>query len=100
MSAVEVSESGRRLLRLARALCGYAANGATNADLARAVQTSAPNVTRTMAVLIAEGWARKDEGSGRFYPTSIFTRMTFAVTDDLNKLQSSVDDLRRSMTGR
>lgn len=100
MSAPDVSESGRRLLRLARVLCGYAASGATNLDLARAVQTSPTNVTRAMAVLIAEGWGRKDEGTGRFYPTPMFTRMAFAVTDDLNKLQSSVDDLRRSMTGR
>lgn len=98
MSAPDVSEGGLRLLSLAEVLCGYAANGVTNADLALAVKTSAPNVTRGMAVLIAKGWARKDDSTGRFFPTSAFTRMCFRVTDDFDRLQRRVEDLRRSMT--
>jgi DNA-binding IclR family transcriptional regulator len=100
MSATNVSESGLRLLSLAELLCGYAARGATNGDLAEALKTSRPNVTRDMAVLIVKGWARKSEDTGRFYPTTAFTRMLFRATDDVSRMQTQVDDLRRSMTGR
>ncbi|WP_422097015.1 hypothetical protein [Variovorax sp.] len=100
MSTTNVSEAGLRLLALAEILSGYAATGATNGDLAEALKTSRPNVTRDMAVLIARGWARKSEETGRFYPATAFTRMCFRTTDDLNRMQTHVEDLRRSMTGR
>lgn len=100
MSAQDVSEGGLRLLSLLEALCGYAANGATNSDLAQAVKTSPPNVTRSMSVLIAKGWARKSEDTGRFYPTSQFTRLSFRVLDDFERLESRISDTKRSMTGR
>lgn len=100
MSTTDVSEGGLRLLHLLEALCGYAANGATNSDLAHAVKTSPPNVTRSMAVLIAKGWARKSEDTGRFYPTSQFTRLSFRVLDDFERLESRISDTKRSMTGR
>lgn len=95
-----MSTSIRRALQLAEVLCGYAANGASNGDLANALKTSPPNVTRTMAELIAQGWARKSEDTGRFYPTTHFTRMCFRVTDDFDRLTARTEDLRRSMTGR
>jgi DNA-binding IclR family transcriptional regulator len=100
MSTGDVSGSGLRLLNLLEALCGYAANGATNTDLAHAVKTSAPNVTRGMAVLIAKGWARKSEDSGRFYPTTQYTRQCFRVLDDFERLENRISDTKRSMTGR
>lgn len=95
-----VSEGGLRLLSILEALCGYAANGATNSDLAQAVKTSPPNVTRAMAVLITKGWARKSEDTGRFYPTSQYTRQCFRVLDDFERLENRISDTKRSMTGR
>ena len=79
---------------------GYAATGATNGELAKAANTSAPNITRAMALLIAKGWARKSEETGRFHPTPAFTRLTFRVTADLDRLQTRLDDQRRSFTGQ
>ena len=64
-----------RTLDVLEALCGYAATGATNGELAEAVKTSAPNITRAMAQLIEKGWARKDEQTGRFFPRPDFTRL-------------------------
>jgi len=88
-----------RTLDVLEALCGFAANGAANGDLAAAVHTSAPNITRAMAQLAAKGWARKDEGSGRFYPTPNFARLAFRVMADFDRLAQRVDDARQSMTG-
>ena len=88
-----------RTLDVLEVLCGYAATGATNGELAQAANTSAPNITRAMAQLIAKGWARKSEDTGRFHPTPAFTRLTFRVTADLDRLQTRLDDQRRSFTG-
>ena len=88
-----------RTLDVLEALCGYAASGATNSELAKATHTSAPNITRAMAQLIEKGWARKSEETGRFHPTPAFTRLTFRVTADLDRVQTRLDDQRRSFTG-
>ena len=87
-----------RTLDVLEALCGYAATGATNGELAKAASTTAPNITRAMALLIAKGWARKSEDTGRFYPTPQFTRMCFRVLADFDRLQQRIDDQRHSMT--
>ena len=88
-----------RTLDVLEALCGYAASGASNGELAKAANTSAPNITRAMAQLIEKGWARKSEDNGRFYPTPAFTRLTFRVTADLDRVQTRLDDQRRAFTG-
>jgi len=88
-----------RTLDVLEALCGYAATGATNGDLAEAVHTSAPNITRAMAQLIAKGWARKSEVNGRFFPAPEFTRLTFRVRADLDRAQTRLDDQARALTG-
>ena len=88
-----------RTLDVLEALCGYAATGATNGELAKAANTSPANITRAMAQLIAKGWARKGEDTGRFYPQPEFTRLTFRVTADLARVQTRLDDQRRALTG-
>ena len=87
-----------RTLDVLEALCGFAARGASNAELAQAAQTSAPNITRAMAQLSAKGWARKSEDTGRFYPTAQFTRLTFRVAADFDRAQAQLEDRRRSMS--
>jgi DNA-binding IclR family transcriptional regulator len=89
-----------RTLDVLEALCGYAASGATNGELAEAVKTSAPNITRAMAQLIEKGWARKAGETGRFYPAAQFTRLTFAVLDDFARAEQRMQDTRHAMTGR
>ena len=89
-----------RTLDVLEALCGFAARGASNAELAQAAQTSAPNITRAMAQLIEKGWARKDEQTGRFFPKPDFTRLAFRVMADFDRITQRYDDMRRSMTGQ
>ena len=88
-----------RTLDVLEVLCGYAATGATNSELAAAAKTTPPNITKVMAQLIAKGWARKSEENGRFFPAPAFTRLTFRVTADLDRQQGRLDDQRRAFTG-
>ena len=87
------------VLNVLEALAGFAANGARNTDLVELVHTSAPNITRVLAVLIAKGWARKSDNA-RFYPTPAFTRLSFRVLADFERLETHVADTKRSMTGQ
>jgi DNA-binding IclR family transcriptional regulator len=98
MSAPDDNKGAMLVLNLLEALTGFAANGARNSDLTELVKTSAPNITRTMAVLIAKGWARKAD-NGRFYPTPLFTQLSFRVLADFDRLETRVADNKRSMTG-
>lgn len=99
MSALDDNKGAMLVLNLLEALTGFAANGARNSDLTEMVKTSAPNVTRTMAVLMAKGWARKSE-NGRFYPTPAFTQLSFRVLADFDRLETRVADTKRALTGR
>ena len=87
-----------RTMDVLEALSGYAASGATNADLARAAHTSPADISRITKLLITKGWARKSEDSGRFYPTAQFTRLTFRVLADFERIQAQLEDRRRSMS--
>jgi DNA-binding IclR family transcriptional regulator len=88
-----------RTLDVLEALCGYAASGATNGELAEAVKTTPPNITRAMAQLIAKGWARKSEETGRFFPAPEFSRLAFRVLADFDRMLQRLDDQRHSHTG-
>jgi DNA-binding IclR family transcriptional regulator len=87
------------VLNLLEVLCGYATSGAKNIDLATALDTSASNVTRTIAILISKGWARKSD-NGRFYPTPEFTTLAFRVLTDFERAEAHAKDAKRAMTGR
>lgn len=95
----KTSANVQRVLDVLEALTGYAHTGATNKDLADAVHTTAPNITRAMASLLAKGWARKSEENGRFYPTAQFTRLSFRVMADFDRAQDRLNDSRNAMTG-
>ena len=87
------------VLDVMEALAGYAATGATNKDLAEACKTTAVVISRATATLIAYGWCRKSEETGRFYPTPRFSRLTFRVMDDFQRAEQRLKDQRQSLTG-
>lgn len=95
--ADEDRNQATRVLDVLEVLCGFAATGAANQDLAEAVKTSPSNVTRALAVLVAKGWARKAE-NGRFFPAPAFTRLTFRVLADFQRADQQLQDQRRNMT--
>lgn len=94
-----VTKSAAPVLQVLEALCGYAATGATNKDLAAACKTTPVAVTRATQTLIDYGWCRKSEETGRFYPTTQFTRLVFRVNDDFERAANRLQDQRRAMTG-
>jgi DNA-binding IclR family transcriptional regulator len=88
-----------RVLDLLECLTGFCATGASNGDLATAINASPPNVSRGMSVLIRKGWARKDEVTGRFFPTPAFTRLAFRVMADFDRMVQHLEDQRLNATG-
>ena len=101
MNAAKDDEKKGSLLVLdvLEALAGYAATGARNSELAELTKTTAPKITRAMALLVAKGWVRKSD-NGRFYPTAAFTRLSFRVLADFDRLETRIADSKRSMTGQ
>ena len=98
-TAAEARGASLRALDLLETLCGYAARGATNAELAKALGCSPHHVTRAAAVLIAKGWAKKDADTARFFPAPAFTRLVFRVSAEFENEARRLDDRRRFMTG-
>lgn len=88
------------VLDVLQALCGYAITGASNKDLAEATQLTPTAITRACATLAAQGWCRKCEETGRFYPTHQFTRLAFRVLDDIQRAEQRLQDQRTALTGR
>ena len=87
------------VLDVLQALCGYAITGASNKDLAEATRLAPPAMTRACATLVAQGWCRKSEETGRFYPTHQFTRLAFRVLDDIQRAEQRLQDQRQALTG-
>lgn len=92
------SKGAGLVLDVLEALCGFSATGATNTDLAQAVKTSPPQITRAIAKLVDKGWARKNPENGRFYPTPNFSRLAFAVLADFDRAQQRLADRKQAMT--
>jgi DNA-binding IclR family transcriptional regulator len=87
------------VLDVLEALCGFAATGATNTDLAQAVKTSPPQITRAMAKLIDKGWVRKNAENGRFYPRPEMAQATYLrVMADFSRAENRMADLKRALT--
>ena len=88
------------VLDVLQALSGYAITGASNIDLAEATRLAPPAITRACATLVAQGWCRKSEETGRFYPTHQFTRLAFRVLGDRERARQRLTDRRRALTGQ
>jgi DNA-binding IclR family transcriptional regulator len=93
------SKGAGLVLDVLQALCGFAATGATNKELALVVKTSAPQITRCMGTLIDKGWARKNLENGRFYPRPEMAQATYLqVLGDFQRAESRAADLKQAMT--
>ena len=97
-AAQNTTKSVEPVLRVLEALCDFAEQGATNKDLAELCQSTPTVVTRATQTLMAYGWCRKSEETGRFYPTAQFSRLSFKVSDSFDRGQRRMDDRRHSMT--
>ncbi|WP_287916014.1 hypothetical protein [Comamonas sp.] len=97
-AATNATQSAMTVLTVLDALCGFAEEGASNKDLAAASKLTAVVITRATQTLIAYGWCRKSEETGRFFPTAQFTRLSFKVGDSFDRGQKRMEERRQSMT--
>ncbi len=87
-----------RAFAMLEMLSGHVVQGLTNKDLASALRCPPSAVTRTADLLIAKGWAEKDETTGRFRVTPTFTRLTFRVLDAFEREERQLNDRKRNYT--
>jgi len=90
--------SNGKMLDLLDALSGCAVTGASNGALAKGLSISTSTVTLYMQILVAKGWARKDDVTGLFHPTPRMARVFGRVLADLDKAEASIRDLKTSFT--
>jgi DNA-binding IclR family transcriptional regulator len=69
-------------------------------DLAEACKTTAVVITRATQTLIAHGWCRKSEETGRFLLHTAVHAADFRVLDDCQRHEQRMADARHSLTGQ
>lgn len=81
------------------ALCARAARGASNKELAQACSLTAVAVSRALAVLVRRNRARRNEETGRYYPTPHYCELLMAVTNDITRAEQRIHNLKRDLLG-
>lgn len=87
-----------RIMNIIDLLAGYAATGINNKHIAEMLGIRPKDVSIDIRLIIEKGWARQDEVTQKFYPTAAFTRLSFKVMADFEKLETQINDNRRNMT--
>lgn len=86
-----------RALDMLELLTGSLPNGMSNKAIAAALQVDASMVTRTVATLIAKGWAERTPND-LFRITPQFSRLTFKVLHGFEANSTQVDNMKRNYT--
>lgn len=94
MSKVNISSSGTRILRVLKALRGYALNGVSNGELASALGESPANINRALNTLIEEGLAMKLE-NGRFAPGIQLLQIAMAHSHEMARAQDRINEINQ-----
>lgn len=92
----EEIQSVAKACRVARLLAGHPVQGLSNQEIAEALGLSAPNVTRILGTLIAEGWASK-LGTGRFAPGITLLGLSAAAHEALDRTAGRVTEIKRNI---
>lgn len=92
-------KSGRKILQALKLLPGNAMFGLSNQELAQALDTSAPQVTRIMATLVAEGLAVKLD-SGRYAPGMVLLGMAQRHADEMHNTTHRVAEINQRVAAQ
>lgn len=84
-------QSTRRALRILKALRGATFTGISNAELAKAVCETAPNVSRSLDVLVEEGFAVRLD-NGRYAHSIALLQIAQAHADHASRLQQRMNE--------
>lgn len=90
--------SAAKILDIVDALSGCAVNGASNGALAKGLGLTPSTVTVMMRVVVAKGWARKDETTGHFHPTAKMGQVFGRVLADIDKAERHIAEIKHNFT--
>ena len=84
----------RRALRAVMAMRGTTLTGISNNELAQAMGDSAPNVSRTLQVLVDEGFATKLD-NGRYAPSIALLQIAQAHAEHMARMQARLTEVQQ-----
>lgn len=94
------SNSQQRVLAVLGVLVQAGLQGVRAGEIAEAVNISRDKVTRDVTNLVQAGWVEADtETTGVWRVTAKISRMAFAVMQDLETMQSRMDEMRKRYIG-
>lgn len=94
MSRSQISSSGARTLKVLKALKGYTLTGLSNGDIARMINDSPVNVTRSLQTLIQEGLVIKLD-NGLFAHSVQMLQIAQAHAIHINKMQDQIIEMNQ-----
>lgn len=97
MHKSQISTSGSRTLRVLKALKGYTLTGLSNSDIAKMINESPVNVTRSLKTLIQEGLVIKLD-NGLFAHSVQMLQIAQAHAIHINKMQDQITEITQRIT--
>lgn len=97
MHKSQISTSGSRTLRVLKALKGYTLTGLSNSDIAKKINESPVNVTRSLKTLIQEGLVIKLD-NGLFAHSVQMLQIAQAHAIHINKMQDQITEITQRIT--
>lgn len=97
MSDLYTNAAQQRILSLAERMAAHAVDGVSNTELARAIRTSASNITRDLENLKTAGWAMRLD-TGLWVPTTKPVQISVQVSAALQRAQEHLDEARQRFT--
>ncbi|QHJ84354.1 MAG: hypothetical protein [Caudoviricetes sp.] len=97
MHKSQISTSGRRILKVLKALKGYTLTGLSNGDIAKMINESPVNVTRSLQTLIEEGLVIKLD-NGLFAHSVQMLQIAQAHAIHINKMQDQITEITQRIT--
>lgn len=91
-TTTNASSSIKRALRVMKALKGHSLSGISNGELAKALNESPANITRTLNTLVDEGMAQKLD-SGRYAPGMQLLQIAQSFSNEMANTQTRIAEM-------
>ncbi len=96
MSGSQISTSGTRILKVLKTLKGHTLTGLSNGEIAKILNESPVNITRSLQTLIEEGLVIKLE-NGSFAHSIQMLQIAQAHAMHLNQLHKKIIDINQKI---
>lgn len=94
MRKINVSSSGKRILRVMKALRGHSLSGLSNGELAELLGESPANINRALNTLMDEGLAQKLD-SGRYAPGMQLLQIAQSFSNEMANTQARITEMNQ-----